>query len=482
MPEMPGVPPPAPCDGAGVCAGDGPGTGPEADGTAPAAEVTDVSGDGHGPAGAPAGDGVWERLPEPVRARLADVAATALGGMAPAEVPPPLRRLARFTPAKRARLGGAALLGELRDSAAFRASVAAWWTEHRPGELDPGSADPLAAAVGALLLDDHSAGGAVDTAALRSEAAELRAERDAALSRVDKLTAELERLRGELGEARAQLRTVHEQRDAEYQRLRRRVGEQGAKLRAALDAATAAEESVERVRRDAEQELAVVTADRDRERERAEAERLRADRAAAEVAAARQAAREARQADEVRLGLLIDTVSGALAGLRRELALGGGGPRPADLVEGARSAHGGGVADTVAALDALLAVPSLHLVVDGYNVSKTGYPELPLADQRARLVGQLAALAARTGVEVTVVFDGAGVVAAPTRGSRGVRVLFSDRGVPADDVIRALVAAEPQGRPIVVATSDREVVASVRRHGAHALPSAVLLARLTRAS
>ena len=120
--------------------------------------------------------------------------------------------------------------------------------------------------------------------------------------------------------------------------------------------------------------------------------------------------------------------------------------------------RGGGAVDAVAALDALLAVPSVHLVVDGYNVSKTGYPELPLADQRTRLAGQLAALAARTGVEITVVFDGAGVVAAPTRGSRGVRVLFSDPGVLADDVIRALVAAEPQGRPVVVATSDRAVV------------------------
>jgi predicted RNA-binding protein with PIN domain len=122
----------------------------------------------------------------------------------------------------------------------------------------------------------------------------------------------------------------------------------------------------------------------------------------------------------------------------------------------------------------------VHLIVDGYNVSKTGYPELPLADQRTRLVGQLAALAARTGVEVTVVFDGAGVVSAPTRGSRGVRVLFSDAGVPADDVIRDLVAAEPQGRPVVVGTSDRAVVASVRTCGAYAVPSSVLLGRLVR--
>ena len=141
---------------------------------------------------------------------------------------------------------------------------------------------------------------------------------------------------------------------------------------------------------------------------------------------------------------------------------------------------GGAAIDGLAGLDALLAVPTVHLVVDGYNVSKTGYPELPLADQRARLVGQLAALAARTGVEVTVVFDGAGVVAAPPRGSRGLRVLFSDPGVLADDVIRSLVGAEPQGRPVVVATSDRAVVGSVRAHGAYSVPSALLLKRLMR--
>jgi predicted RNA-binding protein with PIN domain len=163
---------------------------------------------------------------------------------------------------------------------------------------------------------------------------------------------------------------------------------------------------------------------------------------------------------------------GAVAGLRRELALGGGGPRPADLVAGAQTAQRGSALDGLAALDAMLAVPSVHLIVDGYNVSKTGYPDLPLADQRTRLVGQLAALAARTSVEITVVFDGAGVVTAPPRGSRGVRVLFSDPGVLADDVIRSLVAVEPEGRPIVVATSDRAVVDSVRKRGAYTVPSA----------
>jgi predicted RNA-binding protein with PIN domain len=446
---------------------------------APACADEDGPGEG-GEHPAPAPAVPWSRLPEPVRSRLAEAASVAVGALPIDEVPVPLRRLARFTPAKRARLGRPALLAELESSSAFRSGIAAWWAEHRPGELAASATDPLSAAAGAVLTGDPAAVEAVERAARRGEDVELRAERDEALARVDKLTVELERLRAELADARASARSAGQEREAEYQQLRRRVGEQGARLRAALDGRADAERALADLRAAAAADLAAVLAERDRERERAEAERRRAVDAAAEVAAARQAAREARQADEVRLGLLLDTVGDALTGLRRELALGGGGPRPADLVAGARSVRGGGAVGSVAALDALLSVPSLHLVVDGYNVTKTGYPELPLADQRTRLAGQLAALAARTGVEITLVFDGAGVVAPPARGSRGVRVLFSDPGVLADDVIRALVAAEPKGRPVLVVTSDKAVVGSVCAQGAHSVPSAVLLARLAR--
>ena len=452
---------------------------PREDGTVDPLERVGATPSADATTGAP--DGVdWDRLPEPVRVRLAELAATAVGAMPAADVPVPLRRLARFTPAKRARLGTAALTAALAGDPAFRAAVVAWWKANRAGELAATVTDPLTAAAAAVLAGDRAAAEAVSVAARRGEAGELRAERDAALSRVDKLTVELERLRGELSEARAQVRRAAEQRDVGSQQLRRRVSEQGSALRAAIDARESAEAALDELRRSAAAELAAARSERDGERDRADVERRRADRAAAEVAAARQAAREARKADEVRLTLLVDTLSGAVGGLRRELALGGGGPRPADLVAGAQAARSGSAADGQAALDALLAVPSVHLIVDGYNVSKTGYPELPLADQRARLAGQLAALAARTGAEITVVFDGAGVVTAPTRGSRGVRVLFSDAAVLADDVIRDLVAAEPQGRPVVVATSDRAVADSVRRRGAHAVPSAVLLGRLVR--
>jgi predicted RNA-binding protein with PIN domain len=57
-------------------------------------------------------------------------------------------------------------------------------------------------------------------------------------------------------------------------------------------------------------------------------------------------------------------------------------------------------------------------------------------------------------------------------------VLFSAAGEIADDLIRRLVAAEPPGRPILVVTSDQQVVTDTGRDGAWSVPSAVLLARL----
>jgi predicted RNA-binding protein with PIN domain len=423
----------------------------------------------------------WADLPDVVRARLAEIAADAVGEIPMIDVPPPVRPVARFAPAKRARLGAAPLLTALCGNTGFRTSVTEWVREHRPTVLDLTTPDPAAACAAALLLADGTASHLVELVRRRSGDATLRTERDAAVARAARLEAEVERLRAALSKAEGNAGQAVGERDAEREKLLKRLRDQGVRLREARDDAAAARADAEQIRAQTELERKSLTAERDRERERADNERAKTRRAEADAHAARQAAREARQADEVRLALLVDTLDGAVTGLRRELALGGSGPRPADLVRGASAAQStvGRVADP-AALDRLLALPTVHLVVDGYNVTKTGYPELPLVDQRERLVYQMAALAARTGAEVTVVFDGAGVVAVPSAAPRGVRVLFSDPGVLADDVIRALVAAEPEGRPVVVVTSDRAVADSVRRRGAHPVPSSVLVARLSR--
>lgn len=59
-------------------------------------------------------------------------------------------------------------------------------------------------------------------------------------------------------------------------------------------------------------------------------------------------------------------------------------------------------------------------------------------------------------------------------------MLFSSPGQIADDLIRQLVRAEPQGRAVAVVSSDREVAESVRRMGARPVPSMLLLRRLGR--
>ncbi|WP_410584623.1 NYN domain-containing protein [Amycolatopsis sp. lyj-108] len=423
----------------------------------------------------------WTSLPDTVRERIAELAAAAVGKLPVADVPRQLRPVAKFAPAKRAKLGGAALLAALGESSQFRVAVTEWLRDHRKDALDPNAPDSVAAAAAAVLLGEAGAAGRVRLVAKNAEETALRAERDAALARNQRLETELAQLREELREAKEIASGARGEREAEVEKLLKRLREQGVQLRQAKDAVAEARAEVESGGAESAAEIKALKAQLDRERQRVAAERARAEKAVTDAEIARQSAREARQADEVRLGLLLDTIEGAVGGLRRELSVSARGQRPADMVRGATSGLGaGGKIQDVTALDRHLALPNVHLIVDGYNVTKTGYPELALSDQRDRLIHQLSALAARTSAEVTVVFDGAGVLSVPAAVPRGVRVLFSERGVLADDVIRSLVAAEPPGRPMVVASTDRAVADSVRRKGAHPVPSAVLVSRLSR--
>ncbi|TCP55103.1 putative RNA-binding protein with PIN domain [Tamaricihabitans halophyticus] len=426
----------------------------------------------------------WAALPDLVRGRLAELAAGAVGELSRADLPPRLRPVARFAPAKRASRAAQQLLTELRDSALFRAAVLRWATEHRPSEVDPDNADAVTAAAAAVLHGTPDAPEKVKRLADQAQQSGLRAQRDAAIAQVARLEADVARLRAELADAREATEQARAERRDELDRLRGRLRAQGQRLRDALDTTEQQETAVARARAELADELAELRAQRDAERERAERERGRAERASQDAELARAAAKQGRQVDEVRLALLLDSAEGALHGLRRELSIDEAASRqgrPADWVAGASAGSGaGGSVGDAAALGRLLTLPSVHLIVDGYNVTKTGYPELSLADQRDRLVRQLAALAARTSAEVTVVFDGAGVVAVPTVAPRSVRVLFSDPGVTADEVIRNLVAAEPGGRPMVVATADRAVATGIRADGAHPVASAVLLDMLGR--
>ena len=428
-------------------------------------------------------------LPEPVRHRITVLAAAALPGLPGDEIPIPLRRVARFAPNRRARLGGREVAAQLAADPLFRQRISSRVVADA-GDLGaavaagvaPAAAEPVEVAALAYLTRPEGwreliegAGDAVraeaDTAAVASQIREAeqraaRAEHDHAVAKVeaDKLRDELARVREELGQLR----------------------EEGRATAKALREALAAQKRANDLLATEKGRASRVAADHD-----AEVRRLRTRLAEAEAltATGKQSAKDARAADDVRLWLLIETIGQAASGLRRELALGPASKLPADFVADAvadrpgspeRSQARAQDTDDPGRLDQLLALPRAHLIVDGYNVTKRGFAEMSLEHQRKRLISGLGGIAAQTGDEVTVVFDGAERVHGLPPTPRGVRVLFSRKGDTADELIRQLVRAEPAGRPIVVISSDREVAEGVRRHGAYPMGADSLLRRLAR--
>ncbi|MEW1779897.1 NYN domain-containing protein [Streptomyces sp. NPDC086777] len=438
------------------------------------------------------GDGTAEVLdrpmPDGVRRRVVQIVSDGFGGLTVAELPAQLRQYARFASNRRAKFAGNAMAAALETDTLFRQRIGEKLREAQPelaGALDSGSpppaADPLDVAAAAYVL--RPAGWVKLVAAAGEEAQRADAERADEESR-----AELQRLREELDRARELTRSETERLRAELDAAKKEAESLHRKLRAALSDVKRGEAALRKLHGEmetgrAEGQTLVSAAE-------SESRRLKARLAETEAAleASRRAAREGRSVEDMRLRLLLDTVLDAAQGLRRELALPPVSVRPAetvDAVEPGRMTPKDIAARALsehdpAILNQLLALPQAHLVVDGYNVTKTGYPQMPLEKQRLRLLGQLSQLAAQTGAEVTCVFDGA-ELAAPVllAPPRGVRVLFSKPGVTADELIRQLVRAEPPGRPVIVASTDREVADGVAKAGARPVASAMLLKRLS---
>ncbi|MFE0455305.1 NYN domain-containing protein [Streptomyces sp. NPDC058914] len=443
-------------------------------------------------AGGGPGDGAAEvldrPLPDGVRRRVVQIVSDAFGGLTVGELPAQLRQYARFAPNRRAKFAGNAMAAALETDPLFRQRIAEKFREAQPelsGALDSGSpppaADPLDVAAAAYVLRP------TDWVKLVTAAGE-EAQRADAERADEESRAELERLREQLAHAREQTRAETERLRTELEAAKKEAESLHRKLRSALSDVKRGEAALRKMHG----EIEAVRAEGQAQVSAAESEarRLKARLGETEAAleAARRAAREGRSVEDMRVRLLVDTLLDAAQGLRRELALPPVSVRPAetvDAVEPGRMTPKDIAARALsendpAILDQLLALPQAHLVVDGYNVTKTGYPQMPLEKQRLRLLGQLSQLAAQTGAEVTCVFDGA-ELAAPVllAPPRGVRVLFSKPGVTADELIRQLVRAEPPGRPVIVASTDREVADGVARAGARPVASAVLLKRLT---
>ena len=412
------------------------------------------------PAGAAgdAAEALDRPLPEGVRRRVVALVSDAFGGLTVAELPAQLRQYARFTPTRRAKFAGNAMAAALESDPVFRQRIGERLGQAQPelaAALEAGSppaaADPVDVAAAAYVL--RPAGWVKLVAAAGEEAQRADAERADEAGR-----RELERLREELAEARG----------ADQERDRAAAhgaggGPQGSrsrcsrKLRSAQSDVKRGEAALRRsARRDSRRSRSEAAAQVSAAESESRRLKARLGEAEAAVEASRRAAREGRAIEDMRLRLLLDTVLDAAQGLRRELALPPAAIHPADTVDAVEPGRmspkdiaARALSETdPALLDQLLALPQAHLVVDGYNVTKTGYPTMPLEKQRLRLLGGLSVLAAQTGAEITCVFDGA-ELAAPVllAPPRGVRVLFSKPGVTADELIRQLVRAEPPGRP-----------------------------------
>lgn len=420
-----------------------------------------------GPAGPALSD-----LPEPVRLRVLAQVAEVLPDVP--QLPPGVRRVATFAPARRARLGATAI-GEALDDEDFR-ERAGVQVAARP---EPAPGDDAAVAARAWVTRPEG----------WAEVVAERTARVAAVAPPDQRDRELQRLAARLAEAeetvrglRASQQDLEDRHKAEHTSLRRKVGEARAAERAARELAERATAELDAVR--AEVETRVGALEKENRRLRAEVERRDT-----EETQAKRAARSERDEVTLRARLLLETVIDAASGLRRELALPTVEGVPADRVAadlaepGVRTPSSAGSLGAAhpAALEQLLAMPRARLIVDGYNVSKRAWPSSSLEAQRNRLAGSLAALVARTGAETTLVFDAAETDhRPPVVAPRGVRVLYSPRGVLADDVVRDLVRVEPQGRVVVVVTADRAVATDVAAAGARVVDPDALLGLIAR--
>lgn len=452
-----------------------------------------VSGNGGGGDGAseedPAepgagGEGPAVFLTEPVRRRAIEIAAVAMPGLTTGQVPARLRRFLKFNPAKRAKLAKSEIVVSLATDAAFREGLAEVLTATDSkliasvatgGEVSP-MADPAEVAALAYLIRPAGWRELVATAAQAvpeppaAPAAETAPQVDP--KRLAALEKENGKLRGALAEQRSAAAVLQE----ELRRARRDLKDAEDKaVKAAGDLAA------ERGR------LKHLDAERRSERRRLESE---VESLRSQLERVRKADREHERLMSARLWLLMDTLSGTATGLRRELGLEPVAERPADYIGDElcaepeeRTAEGSRGLDQTdpQRLDHLLSLPNPHLIVDGYNVTISAWGEtLTLEQQRNRLVQGLGAVAAQTNAEITVVFDGADAIFGTKPSARGVRVLFSAKGQIADDVVVELARVEPEGRPVVVVSSDQEVATRVRREGAYPVPSPLLVRWLQR--
>jgi predicted RNA-binding protein with PIN domain len=281
----------------------------------------------------------------------------------------------------------------------------------------------------------------------------------------------LERERERSRKARDDARRTKEEANLRVDEAHKEIADLRRQLDAAQKSETGSANAIKTSR--AEREKAFGELERERRKRRAELDKHRATLEAtrAELRSVRSELRQ-RTREVTQLRAKIDSLTRPSKGAERPVGV-QRGPRRA------LKAPKGRLDTAPETLQEWFKEPNVHLLVDGYNasMSKKGFPGLELEAQRERLVDVLSKLARRTGVKVTVVFDGSDVDSRPRSRRRSVTVQYSKPDEIADDHLIALLESLPPD-PVIVATSDKDLQHRAEKHGATIATSEQLLVLL----
>jgi predicted RNA-binding protein with PIN domain len=446
-------------------------------------------------------------LPDGLLVPLLEVAAETLKGLNPADLPATGRRLATFdrrglaTPAARTQLRRLLEADEtFRDEVLTRfarrddvAALAGSWNRAEAARAVADAVEQGGLPLLASFLWTQEPPGwefalGVALAAFQWEQAE------------EERAGEFERLERKVAEAVEAQRRAEDARDRAEEKLARLVEEQRAARRdrkgtgtgtgtAEPPAAQRRAAEQEAARREAERRLAEAEARAEREATRARGAEERERALRADLAAV--AARTASGPDPTALAEAAEAATELAARLRklsreveppdvqgpREAARPAAAPlprrAPVHVPPGMRG-------DEPEAAEAMVRTPGVTVIVDGYNVTMSAWPDATKAVQRERLTDAVAELHLRARCRVVVVWDGADVPAARSPSRKGVTVLFSPAGVEADDVVIEQVRRQARSVPVLVVSSDGAVRARAEMNGAQVLSSRLFMGVLRR--
>ena len=118
----------------------------------------------------------------------------------------------------------------------------------------------------------------------------------------------------------------------------------------------------------------------------------------------------------------------------------------------------------------------MHILIDGYNLIRQSihlrrFERQSLEAGRKALIAWLSEYQSRKDHRITVVFDGwiSGPVQEERDYSSGIHIIYSSRGVKADDVLKRITASIDE--EILVVSSDREIASYAMRRGKATLSS-----------